>query len=105
MISRMFPPGTGAPAPGPLGKLLTYVLGGLLLVGAFMFSLVVVVLAGIGVAVWLLYFWWKTRKLRRAMAEHPPGGHVIDGEAVIVEPHRESTRVVLPDTSTRHPDH
>lgn len=73
------------PRTGPLGKLLAAVAGVMLLIAAVMFSLVI--LAGIavaGTAVWG-YFLWKTRKLRKAMQEHPPGGVVIDGEASLVD--------------------
>lgn len=92
----MFSAGPDAQAPGPFGKLLAYSLGALLLVGAFMFSLVVLILAAIAGSALLLYFWWKTRKLRREMAAHPPGGNVIEGEAVVVETYRETTRVQPP---------
>jgi membrane protein implicated in regulation of membrane protease activity len=96
----MFSPGPDAHAPGPLGKLLAYILGALLLAGAFMFSLVVLVLAAMAGSALLLYFWWKTRKLRREMAAHPPGGNVIEGEAVVVEAYRETTRVRPPHDSS-----
>jgi uncharacterized protein YneF (UPF0154 family) len=80
--------------PGFVGKLVSVVIGAILLVLGFMFSLVllaVVVVVGLGVWGW---FWWKTRKLRQQLRENPPpgwerqsspDGHVIEGEAVIVE--------------------
>jgi len=70
---------------GPLGNLLAAVAGVFLLMAAVMFSLVILaVVAVAGTAVWG-YFRWKTRKLRKAMQEHPPGGVVIDGEASVVD--------------------
>jgi UPF0716 family protein affecting phage T7 exclusion len=80
---------------GPLGKLLTVVVGALLLVVGFMFSIVLLaVVIVVGFAVWA-WFWWKTRKLRQQISERmreqeqsrpsPTGGTVIEGEAVIVE--------------------
>ena len=61
---------------------LTYVSAAVLLVVAFMFSLLVfAILAIVGVLVWG-YLWWKTRELRRQMREQPPGGRVIEGEAI-----------------------
>jgi hypothetical protein len=65
-----------------LGKVLTFAAGAVLLVVAFMFSvmvfavLVAVGLLGVG------YLWWKTRDLRRQMRERPPGGRVIEGEVI-----------------------
>lgn len=93
MRSRTFSTQPGSPPSGPLGKLLAYALGGLLLAAAVMFSLVVLAVAAIAGSAWLAYFWWKTRKLRKAMMEHPPGGHVIEGEAIIVESRREAKRI------------
>jgi ABC-type bacteriocin/lantibiotic exporter with double-glycine peptidase domain len=97
---------------GPLGKLLTVIVGAILLVLGFMFSIVllaVVVVVGLGVWGW---FWWKTRKLRQQINERmreqeqtrpfSTDGDIIEGEAVIVE--EETTRV----TSNRlpaSPDH
>ena len=94
----------------PLQKVLTFVVGGVLLVLGLMFSAVVVV-AGIviGLIVWG-YLWWKTRELRRAMREAQsaaysttptPGGDIIEGEAVVVEEIRATERVEDTDASTR----
>jgi uncharacterized membrane protein len=73
--------------------------GTLVLVLAFMFSVVfLAIFAALGAAVWV-FFWWKTRKLRQAMRERPAqsaAGHVIDGEAVVVEEHAAGARPVLP---------
>lgn len=83
---------------GVLAKLLAGVAGAVLLVVGFMFSVVVLAVAvvvGLGILGW---FWWKTRALRRQIHEQmrenpPPGragrsspaGHVIEGEAVVVD--------------------
>jgi O-antigen/teichoic acid export membrane protein len=70
---------------GPLGKLFALLAGVVLLIVGFMFSMVILaVVAVVGIAVWA-YLWWKTRDLRKAMRERPPGGHVVDGEAVVVD--------------------
>ena len=69
-------------APGLPVKVLTFASAAVLLVVAFMFSLLVfAILATVGVLVWG-YLWWKTRELRRQMREQPPGGRVIEGEAI-----------------------
>lgn len=82
--------------PGLLGKVLGVVAGAALLVLGLMFSVVLLaVLVVAGLAAWA-YFWWKTRELRKAMRERPPDGHVIDGEAVIVEEHDAAERIIPP---------
>lgn len=95
----------GSAGPGMVGRLVSVIVGTIVLVIGLMFSVVVLavgVAAGAGVWAW---FWWKTRKLRQRMREPAPdgaaaspGGHVIEGEAVIVE--EEVTRV----TSSRLPE-
>jgi len=76
------PDGRPALVTGMLGKLVAFVAGTALLVLAFVFS--VVLLAALATAGLVLfgYFWWKTRALRRRLREHPPGGRVIEGEAI-----------------------
>lgn len=82
--------------PGLLGRILGVLVGAALLVLGVMFSVVLLaVLAVAGLAAWG-YFWWKTRKLRRALRERPPGGQVIEGEAVIVQEHHVAERINLP---------
>lgn len=80
--------------PGPLGKLVALLAGMILLVAAFMFSVVILAIVSVvGLAAWG-YFWWKTRALRRAMRENTSAnGQVIDGEAVVVDDSR-TTRIV-----------
>lgn len=93
-------PGQDAPEPGLLKKFLAYAAGAVLLVAAFMFSLVVLAVALVAGATLLGYFWWKTRKLRkemRAMPPRPADGSVIEGEAVVVETRHETVQVRLPE--------
>lgn len=93
-------PGQDGQQPGLLKKIFVYAAGAVLLIAAFMFSLVVLAVALIVGAALFGYFWWKTRKLRREMRAMPsgtPDGAVIEGEAVVVETHRESLQVRLPE--------
>lgn len=71
--------------PGLLARLLILVAGSILLVLAFMFSVVVLaVLVVAGLVAWA-YLWWRTRPLRQAMARRPAAGQVFEGDAVVVE--------------------
>jgi len=82
--------------PGFFTKLLTLLASVVLLIVGLMFSvLFLAVIAGVGLAVWA-YFWWKTREVRKVMRERPPGGHVVEGEAVVVEAYAERQQDVLP---------
>jgi len=91
-----------SPQPGPLGKLLALVAGAILLIVGFLFSVVFLVIVAVaGLTAWA-YFWWKTRKLRQAMREHPPGGQVIDGEAIVVDEFQEEGRNTLPRDPPPH---
>jgi hypothetical protein len=76
-------PDTPPPSTGLAGRLVAGLLTALLLVGAFMFSLVALAVAAIGgLALWG-WLWWKTRALRRAMAEATPvPDDVIEGVCV-----------------------
>lgn len=77
----------------PLQKVVASLLGLAMLVVGVMFSIVIipviVVLAGLGIG----YFYWKTRALRKAMAEAMAGASVdngvIEGEAVVIHETRE----------------
>lgn len=91
-----------AAQPGPLGKLFALVAGAVLLLVGFMFSVVLLAIVAVaGLAAWA-YFWWKTRKLRQAMRDNPPGGQVIDGEVVVVDEFHGEERSTLPrDPPTR----
>jgi len=72
------------PPRGFLGKVLSFALGAVLLVGAFVFSLVLfAVLLCVGLIAGI-YLWWRTRGLRRQAraqaGEAPRGVEVIEGE-------------------------
>ncbi len=90
-------PGGRRPSSGLLARILTIAAGALVLIGAIAVSLVVfavllVVVLGVGI-----YFWWKTRHVRKQMREQmqmgeqmrrqaPPNpradGDVIEGEVI-----------------------
>lgn len=81
----------------PVQKIVASLLGLVMLVLGVMFSIVVipviVALAGLGIG----YFYWKTRALRKAMAEAMAEARtgagvdssVIEGEAVVIREERE----------------
>ena len=71
-----------AKPPGLLGKMVGVFVGAIALVLAFMFSVVALAVVSVIVLIIVGYLWWKTRDLRRQMREHPPGGRVIDGDAI-----------------------
>ncbi len=85
-----------APDTGPLGKAIALILGAILLVLGFVFSLVLIAIIAVAGLAAFGYFWWKTRELRKVMREQPPGGRVIDGEVVVVEEYVETGQEVLP---------
>lgn len=92
-----------ASEPSLLTKILAVTGGVILLVVGFMFSLVILaVIAVAGLAAWI-WFWWKTRKLRKTMKQRPAGGHVIDGEAIVVDESR-SARIVIEVERPDKPD-
>ncbi len=77
--------------PGLVAKLVSLVLAAGMLVLAFMFSLVLIPLMLLVGFSAFGYFYWKTRKLRQAMAEQmavrsgeSAQGDIIEGEAVVV---------------------
>lgn len=75
-----------------LGKILTLVLGGAFLVLAFMFSLVALAVIAVGGLMLWAWLWWKTRAIRKQMAEQGEmgrtqgnqenGGYIIEGEVI-----------------------
>lgn len=71
-----------------LGRIVAFILTGVLIVLALMFSLVALAVAAVGGLLFAGWFWWKTRALRKAMREAAPmtgqagGGDFIDGECV-----------------------
>ena len=83
--------GSGQPStaqrPGFLQKLAGAIAGLVILVGAFMLSVVVLAVVAAAGLVGGIYLWWKTRELRKQLRERtrnrpPPGGRVIDGEVI-----------------------
>ena len=74
-------------APGVLGRVMTFALGAMLLLGAVMLSVLVFAsIATVG-ALMFGYLWWKTRGLRKQMREqrmpeNAPQGCVIEGEVI-----------------------
>lgn len=81
-----------APPGGILGKLLAIAAGAVLVVVAFMFSLLALTVVVIGGLLVFAYLKWKTRHLRRHLNEQmqqqanpqrqQPGGLVIEGEVI-----------------------
>lgn len=69
-------------ASGLPGKVLAFATGAVLLVVGLIFSLLVLALAATAAVLVLGFLWWKTREQRRQIRQRPPGGRVIDGEAI-----------------------
>ncbi|MGE5384539.1 MAG: hypothetical protein ACM3SV_01495 [Betaproteobacteria bacterium] len=80
----------------PLQKALAALVAFALLGVGIMFSIVVIPIIVLMGAAGLGYFYWKTRALRKAMAEAARENVVIEGEAVIVHEPEEPPRR-LPD--------
>jgi Flp pilus assembly protein TadB len=74
--------GAGLRARSLLGNALAFAASATLLVVGVMFSVLILTIAAIAAMGILGYLWWKTRDLRRRMQERPPGGRVIEGEAI-----------------------
>ena len=68
--------------PGLIAKVLTFAVSVVVLVVAFMFSVVALAIVSVVVLMAVAYLWWKTRDLRRRLRENPPGGRVIDGDTI-----------------------
>ncbi len=68
--------------PGLLAKVFAAMIGAVALVVAFMFSVVALAVVSVIIVIAVIYVWWKTRDLRRNLRENPPGGRVIDGDAI-----------------------
>ena len=90
-------------------KILALLAGTLLLVLAFMFSVVLLAVAAVVGLCAFTYFWWKTRALRQALREQaaqaaataPSAGQVFEGEAVVVTEARETALETLPVDARR----
>lgn len=66
-----------------LRNLLALLTGVILLALGLMFSMVILTVAAVlGVVAWI-YFWWRTRALRRMLATMDTSGGMDDGGAVI----------------------
>jgi hypothetical protein len=75
--------------PGLFKSILTVAAGALVLIGAVAISFVVFVIVLTALLVVGLYVWWKTRHLRRQLAEQlnaqrsaGPRGDTIEGEVI-----------------------
>ena len=68
--------------PSLLGRIVAIILGAAFLILAFMFSLVVLVVAVTGGLLAWAYLWWKSRKLRQQIREQSPGMRIIEGEVI-----------------------
>mgnify|MGYP005809862423 CR=1 FL=1 len=67
-----------------LKNLLALLIGVILLTLGLMFSVVILAVGAIlGAALWI-YFWWRTRALRRAMAAARANGG-MDGDGAVIE--------------------
>ena len=72
----------GVQTPSLLGRIVAVTLGAVFLILAFMFSLVVLVVAVTGGLLAWAYLWWKSRKLRQQIREQPAGMRIIEGEVI-----------------------
>lgn len=71
-----------AAKPSWVQKVGAVIVGVVFFAVVLMFSVVLFAVAlTAGAAAWA-YFWWKTRAVRKAMRDHPPGGMVIEGEVI-----------------------
>lgn len=84
-----------------LKNLLALVAGVVALILGVMFSVILLAVFSVLAVAALVFFWWKTRKLRKTMREQPKGGIVIEGEAVIVEDAPAPKKDALPDDRSR----
>lgn len=79
------------------GRIVGAVLGAVVLVAAFAFSIVIFAVLAVGAVVAGGWLWWKTRHLRRevraAQSRVRPGEREVRGEAVVV---RDDTEVSQP---------
>lgn len=76
----------------PVQKALATVTGIALLILGIMFSVVIIPLIALAGALALGYVYWKTRALRKAMAQAVQESSVIEGEAVVIHEHHEAKR-------------
>lgn len=87
-------------------QLFAIIAGAALLVLGLMFSVALFAFVAVAGLIAWGYFWWKTRALRKAMAQRPsgagsPDGDIFEGEVIIVEEQQGNTIDLLPrDTTT-----
>ena len=78
---------------GLVRKLVAAIAGSLLLVGAFMLSVVLLAVFALAGLAGGAYLWWRTRDFRKRLREHvrahPADGRVIEGEVVRDIPPRD----------------
>ena len=94
---------------GVFARVLTAIVGVVVLIGAAMFSLVFLAVIAVAGLIFWVYFWWKTRALRRTLQEQGRTGgfeastdgtapfrsgasgtpEIIEGEAVRVDEDHE----------------
>jgi hypothetical protein len=78
-------PGQKTGSPGFLRKLFAAMTVTFLLAAGFLFSVVIFsVIALVGAGAWV-YFFWKTRSLRKFTNEYQPSTRVFDGESIVVD--------------------
>ena len=73
----------------PLQKVLAILLGITMLALVVLFSVVMIPVVVVTGLLGFAYFYWKTRALRKAMAEAAQDNGVIEGEAVVVREQQE----------------
>lgn len=78
----------------PLQKALAALVAFALLGVGIMFSIVFIPIIVLMGAAGLGYFYWKTRALRKAMAEAARENAVIEGEAVVIDEPEEPRRML-----------
>jgi membrane protein implicated in regulation of membrane protease activity len=80
-----------------LKKVIAGLAGIILIVLGFMLSVALIfALAFLGLVAWG-YVWWQGRKLRQTVPVQSTGGHVIEGEATVIEVERAEIGHVVPN--------
>lgn len=87
----------GSPTHGVLTRILSVLVGVVVLTAAFMFSLVIFAVVAVAGLIFGFYFWWKTRELRRRQmreqaAEQTGGRSAQLAEAGLGAPRVKSSR-------------
>lgn len=74
----------------PIQKALAVLLSAVMLVLVVMFSMVMIPVIVVAGLIGFGYLYWKTRALRKAMAQTIQDQAVIEGEAVVIHEHQET---------------